>query len=129
MQNFNFQPAVANEIAKIDWENLSVEEIIAILDRLGIGFMETLKLLLLKLKPGQKAYLMNLVQNTAIGNKAKHFKTKMAISALKQDTRVPKVIINILNLLTWRADRKNGLTATGSFGALPQQNFKPAFAS
>lgn len=129
MQNFNFQPAVANEIAKIDWENLSIEEIIAILDRLGIGFMETLKLLLLKLKPGQKAYLMHLVQTTAIGNKAKHFKTKVAVTSLKQDNRVPKLIIHILNLLTWRADRKNGLTTTGSFGALPQQNFKPAFAS
>jgi hypothetical protein len=129
MQNFNFQPHIASEIAKIDWEKLSIEEIMAILDRLGIGFMETLKLLLLKLRPGQKAYLMNLVQTTGVGNKSKHSKTNAAISSLKKDPRVPKLVLHILNLLTWRADRKNGLTTTGSFGALPQQNYQPAFVS
>lgn len=129
MQNFNFQPGVAEQIAKIDWENLSLEEIIAILDRLGIGFMETLKLLLLKLQPGQKAYLMSLVQSTSIGNKSLHYKTKIAVSRIKKDPGIPSLIKNILNLLSWRADRKNGLVQTGTFGALPQQNYKPVFAN
>lgn len=128
--NFHFQPpiSVANEIAKIDWDRLSLEEIIAILDRLGIGFAETLKLLLSKLKPGQKAQLMNLVQAAAIGNKQKHFKTQVVVSTIKQDPKIPNIFKLILNLLAWRADKKHGLTAMDNFASQPAQDFAPAFA-
>jgi hypothetical protein len=93
-------------IININWENLSIEEIMNILDRLGVGFYQTLKLLLGKLKPGQKKQLMKLVQTYEIGKKNRLQNTRQAIHNLKFDPHTPKIVKHILVLLSWRDDKK-----------------------
>lgn len=110
----------------LDWESLSLDELIEILDRLGLGFYLTLKLLLSKLKPGQKRVLMKLVSNCEIGKKEKRSKTQRELNKVKSDPMTPRLIKHILILLFWRADKKNGVMM-GDFSNLPKFDFKPAF--
>ena len=94
------------EVLNINWESLTAEEIMDILDRLGVGFYQTLKLLLGKLKSGQKKQLMNLVQKYEIGKKNRSQNTHQAIQSLKNDHTIPKIIKHLLVLLSWRDDKK-----------------------
>lgn len=111
-------------VQTINWDNLSVEEIINILDRLGVGFYETLKILLGKLKPGQKRQLMKLVQIYEIGKKNKLQNTSQAILNLKFDHQTPKIIKQILVLLFWRSQKRYGVK--DDFSQIKNIQFKPA---
>lgn len=116
-------PSNSQEIMNINWESLSIEEIMNILDRLGVGFYQTLKLLLTKLKPGQKKQLMKLVQTYEIGKKNRLQNKRQAIQNLKFDSQVPKIIKHILVLLSWRDDKKNG--RANDFSQFQNIQFKP----
>jgi hypothetical protein len=114
-----------SDAVNINWDALSVDELIDILDRIGTGFSGTLKIIMSKLKIGEKSTLMKLVYKLGIGKASQRRKTLRALRKVLMDNLVSSIIKNLLILLTWRADKKFGIT--DDFSALPPMNFQPSF--
>ncbi len=122
-----FRPQTIDEqIAGIDWEGMTVEQMIQILGELGIGFYETLNLLLAKLSPMQKSKLMKLVKQSQLGDKSSVNTTKRKVLSIKQDQDQDQLIKFIITLLDWRADKKHIADELGGFGKFKNIQFKPA---
>jgi hypothetical protein len=125
MTNEFLPPSLDEMIAGIDWENMSVEELMQILDQLGIGFYETLSILLSKLSPSQKGKLMILVKQSQLGNKASINTTKRQVLSIKKDDSLETLLKHIITLLDWRAEKKNIADELGGFGKFKNIQFQP----
>jgi hypothetical protein len=112
------------QIHGINWESLSLQELLDIFDKLGVGFNMTLLILLKTLKPGQIQSLMNLVSALQIGKKETIKGVRNNYWQLKQNQAISKNVSHTLFVLLCRVEKKYGFT---SFEDLPNQNFKPAF--
>jgi hypothetical protein len=116
-------PKAAEKLQQINWETLTLDELIDLLDRLGLGFYETLVWLLKKLKPGHKQILMRLVTRAKIGQRRHIYLTKQELEKIKNDPNIPTEIKRLLTVLDWRADNKfshDDMGVFAKFGKLQQ---------
>jgi hypothetical protein len=106
----NFKPPISQEqlINQIDWESLSLEEILEILDRLGIGYYTTIQYLLKKLKSqkGGLSHLMKFIKALDIGKKGSAKNARKNLQALKKEKKLSKLLYWALMVLIARHEKK-----------------------
>jgi predicted YcjX-like family ATPase len=108
-------PASDQHFSSMDFESMDIEQLMQILDQLGIGFYETLTLLLAKLSPSQKSKLMKLVKQSQLGDKSQVTATKQKVVSIKQDPNLETVLCQLIILLGWRAEKKHTAESLGGF--------------
>ena len=77
------------QLNQINWDTISLEELLEILDKLGIGYYATIQYLLTKLKKqGNVNTLMGLIKSFGIGKKGSVKTAKQKLKDLKKQKRI-----------------------------------------
>lgn len=123
-----------NELNQINWDTISLEELLEILDKLGIGYYATIQYLLTKLKKqGNVNTLMGLIKSFGIGKKGSVKTAKQKLRDLKKQNQVSPTVLQALFVLIARHQKKFGEYPNPfedlSFNNNQPINFKPAFAN
>jgi len=125
--NFNSTNSAESKLNQIDWDSISLEELLDILDRLGAGYYSTVKYIISKLKgqKGQIGSLMYWIKSFGLGKPGASKSAKTKLAGLKKTKKISPPLSWALFILIARHEKKFN-EKPNLFENYQNLSFKPA---